>query len=67
MRNGRRAAMMYFVAAWCFLVAGVVGLIADTEARIAGSEVDYVEDLAGAAFVVLSVAFAVLALNARKA
>ena len=48
--------MMYFVAAWCFLVAGVVGLIADTEARSAG-----------AAFVVLSVAFAVLALNARKA
>ncbi len=46
---------MYLIAALCFLIAGVAGFIGDTEANAAG-----------AAFIVLCIVFAVLALNVRQ-
>ena len=46
---------MYLIAALCFLIAGVVGFVGDTGANVAN-----------AGFVVLCVAFVVLALNAWR-
>jgi hypothetical protein len=43
---------MYLIAALCFLIAAIVGFVGDTGA-----------DAANAAFIVLCVAFVVLALN----
>ncbi|HSR45065.1 MAG TPA: hypothetical protein VLT15_07530 [Acidimicrobiia bacterium] len=55
MKSRPRAAVMYLIAALCFLIAGVAGFIGDTEANAAG-----------AAFIVLCIVFAVLALNVRQ-
>jgi uncharacterized membrane protein YtjA (UPF0391 family) len=55
LKSPRRAAVMYLIAALCFLIAGVVGFVGDTEATAAN-----------AAFIVLSVVFILLALNVRQ-
>ena len=49
MSSRRRAAVMYLIAAACFLIAGIAGLLGGTRANIA--------------FIVLSAAFVILALN----
>jgi uncharacterized membrane protein YtjA (UPF0391 family) len=46
---------MYLIAALSFLIAGVVGFVGDTGANVANT-----------AFIVLCVAFVVLALNVRR-
>jgi hypothetical protein len=50
MGSRRRAAVMYLIASALFLIAGIAGLVGGTKTT--------------AAFIVLSVAFAILALNA---
>ncbi len=49
MSSRRRAAVMYLIAAACFLIAGIAGFLGGMRANIA--------------FIVLSVAFGILALN----
>jgi hypothetical protein len=49
MSSRRRAAVMYLIAAACFLIAGIAGLLGGTKANIA--------------FIVLSAAFVILALR----
>ena len=49
MTSRRRAAVMFLIAAACFLIAGIAGLLGGTRA--------------GIVFMVLSVAFVMLALN----
>lgn len=55
MKPRRRSSVMYLIAALCFLIAGVVGFVGDAGV-----------DAANAAFIVLGVAFVVLALNIRR-
>lgn len=52
MKSPRRAAALYFIAALCFLIAGVVGFVGNTGANVANT-----------AFIVLCVVFVSLALN----
>lgn len=54
MNAQRRAMVMYLIAAGSFLVAGVAGFVGEVGAA------------ASSAFIVLSIAFVVLALNARQ-
>ena len=54
MNNRRRAAILYLIAGLCFLIAGVVGLV--------GAEANG----ASMGFIVLSIVFLVLSLNARQ-
>ena len=52
MKARRRAAVLYLIAALCFLIAGVAGFVGDTGANAAN-----------AAFIVLCVVFLVLGLG----
>jgi positive regulator of sigma E activity len=52
MRSRRTAALMYLIAALMFLIAGILGFLGDNRANIT--------------FIVLGVAFMILALNAWR-